>query len=63
MRAMTPHELLVIAQEIVEREPNAQLVKNAVGNLAILDAEEGFIGWADLQTGEVEWLEIPLRGV
>lgn len=63
MRAITPQELLAAAQEIMEREPNSRLVKNEVGNLAILDEEEGFIGWVDLRTGEVDWLEIQSRGV
>lgn len=53
MRDLTPQELLAAAQRVVDEAPNAALVKNEVGNLAIVD-EGTFIGWVDLRTGEVE---------
>lgn len=54
---MTPQRLVEIAQEVAARTPDAELVKNGVGNLAILDSEGEFIGWIDLRYGEVDFLE------
>lgn len=53
MRDLTPQELLTAAQQLVAEIPNATLVKNEVGNLAIID-EGAYLGWVDLRTGEVE---------
>jgi hypothetical protein len=49
---MTPEQLLAGAQEIAERFPDAELVKNDVGNLAIVVSGE-YAGYLDLRTGEV----------
>ncbi len=58
LRDMTPQELLAAAQNVVERMPDAQLAKNQVGNLAILDAEGEFRhGYIDLRYGEVTFYE------
>jgi hypothetical protein len=51
---MTPDQLLAGAREIAEREPGAVLVKNGVGNLAILRGGE-MLGWLDLRYGTVHW--------
>lgn len=56
---MTPQDLLRAAQEVADRTPDARLVKNEVGNLAIMDAEMGFVGWIDLRYGEVDYLDGP----
>lgn len=53
MNDLTPQELLAAAQQLVAEVPNAALVKNEVGNLAIID-EGAYIGWVDLRSGEVE---------
>ena len=49
---MTPAQLLAGAAEVAERWPDARLVKNGVGNLAIADGGE-YVGYLDLRTGEV----------
>jgi hypothetical protein len=49
---MTPAQLLAGAQEVAERFPDAELVKNDLGNLAIVDSGE-YAGFIDLRTGEV----------
>lgn len=49
---MTPAQLLAGAQAVAERWPDAVLVKNEVGNLAIVSGGE-FAGYLDLRTGEV----------
>jgi hypothetical protein len=49
---MTPAQLLAGARVIAERFPDAELVKNYVGNLAIMVGGE-FTGYLDLRTGEV----------
>jgi hypothetical protein len=54
-RTMTPAELAAGAREIFERAPDAELVKNKVGNLAIVRGDE-MIGWIDLRSGVVEWV-------
>lgn len=37
--------------------PDAELAKNQVGNLAILDKDEYQVGWVDLRYGEVTWYD------
>jgi len=54
---MTPAQLLVGAQEVAVRAPDAVLVKNQVGNLAIGAADSEMIGWLDLRYGTVHWTE------
>lgn len=49
---MTPAQLLAGAREIAERFPGAELVKNQVGNLAVMVDGE-YAGYLDLRTGEV----------
>ena len=51
---MTPAQLLAGAQAVAERTPDAVLVKNQVGNLAIYRGDE-FIGWLDLRDGTAHW--------
>ena len=53
---MTPAQLLAAAQEVATQAPDAVLVKNAVGNLAIFQ-DDVMIGYLDLRYGEVSWLE------
>ena len=54
---MTPAQLLAGAQAVAERAPDAELVKNQVGNLAI--ARDGrTIGWLDLRYGTAHWDEV-----
>jgi hypothetical protein len=47
---MTPAQLLAGALAIHTRAPDAELVKNEVGNLAIVRGGE-MIGWLDLRYG------------
>ena len=51
---MTPAQLLAGAQAVADRAPDAVLVKNQVGNLAIVRDGEN-IGWLDLRYGEAYW--------
>jgi hypothetical protein len=56
LRNMKPQELLAAAQHVVEHEhmpDDCELIKNQVGNLAIVDAEDYQIGYIDLRWGEV----------
>lgn len=39
---------------MVERNPEATVIRNLVGNLAVLAADGEPIGWIDVLTGEVE---------
>lgn len=50
---MTPAQLLAGAREIAGRWPDALLIKNQAGNLAISSGGE-FVGYLDLRTGEVD---------
>lgn len=50
--SLTPAGLLAGAREVAERFPGAELVKNQVGNLAIMVGGE-CVGYLDLRTGEV----------
>lgn len=50
---MTPQQLLAAAQTVVERAPDAELVKNKVGNLAIVNTDGNYIGWVNLRYGTV----------
>jgi hypothetical protein len=47
---MTPAQLLAGALTVRERASDAELVKNEVGNLAIVRGGE-MIGWLDLRDG------------
>lgn len=51
---MTPQKLIEAAQEIERRYPDAELVKNTVGNLWI-GLDEEYLGYLDLADGEVCW--------
>lgn len=53
---MTPAEFLQAAQAVVERFPNAELVKNEVGNLAVF-VDGQYVAWVDLRYGELEEVE------
>ncbi len=37
------------------RFPRATLVRNLVGNLAILNEKNEFVGWIDISDGQVYW--------
>jgi hypothetical protein len=56
---MTPQQLLSAARFLAEHEHmcDVVLVKNQVGNLAIVDADDYQVGWVDLRTGEVTCYE------
>ena len=45
---MKPHELIKVLEVV---PANADLVKNQVGNLAVILDDE-YIGWVDLRTAE-----------
>lgn len=49
---LSPEQLLRVAQYLVKRHPDVILVKNAVGNLAMVDHGE-YIGYVDLTEGKV----------
>jgi hypothetical protein len=53
---MTPAQLLAGAQAVADRAPDAELVKNDVGNLAIVRGGE-MIGWLDLRYGTAHFGE------
>ena len=53
---MTPAQLLAGAQAVMDRAPDAELVKNDVGNLAIM--QDGLMaGWLDLRYGTAHFTE------
>ena len=54
---MTPQQFLSAVQQVIERAPEAELVKNRVGNLSIINADQDYIGWVDLRYGEVTFFE------
>lgn len=41
---------------LLERHPDAMVIRSRVGNLSILDARGKYIGWADVITGEVQMI-------
>jgi hypothetical protein len=43
-------------RDLAQTHPGAGVVRNDVGNLAVLDADGTYIGWIDTLTGEVEIL-------
>lgn len=49
---MTAAQLLAAAEELHRRYPEAELVKNSVGNLAIL-VDGTYVGYLDLARGEI----------
>lgn len=53
---MTPAQLLAGAQEIAARAPDARLIRNLVGNLAIAQGDVR-TGWLDLRNGTVHWYD------
>jgi hypothetical protein len=53
---MTPAQLLAGAEFVADRWPDAELVKNDVGNLAIVRGGE-MIGWLDLRYGTAHFGE------
>jgi len=50
---MTPAQLLEGAQALMDRFPTAELVKNQVGNLAVM-VEGEYVGYLDLRYGTLE---------
>ena len=53
---MTPAQLLAGAQEVAERFPGAELVKERAGNLCDHGRRCRYVGSIDLRTGEVDVL-------
>lgn len=49
---MTPRQLLDAATQLVQECPDAELIKNQIGNLAI-ERDGEYLGWVDMRTGEV----------
>jgi hypothetical protein len=41
-------------RDVAIRFPGARVVRNQVGNLAILSADGEYVGWIDVLMGEVE---------
>lgn len=54
LRNMKPWELLAAAQQIATQFPSADLVKNEVGNLAIM-VDGAYRGYLDLRDG---WINL-----
>ena len=54
---MTPAQLLAGATAIAARLPGAELIKNEVGNLAIMDGGV-YAGYLDLRDGTAHFLSI-----
>ena len=52
---MKPRTLLALAQALEANCPDVDLVKNDMGNLAIV-RDNAYIGHVDLRYGLVEWL-------
>ena len=50
---MTIEQLISAAQDVSRRFPQADLVKNQVGNLAIY-VDDNYVGFIDLLDGEVD---------
>jgi hypothetical protein len=50
---MTPQKLLAVVREVAARYPEADLVKNRVGNLSVMLGVH-YVGFIDLRTGELE---------
>lgn len=56
IEGVTCRQLREMADEVAEQYPDATLVKNPVGNLSVV--QDGvYLGWLDLHSGGVEWLE------
>ncbi len=51
--SMTPEQFLAAATEVAQRFPDAVLVRNQVGNLAIMSSAGEYVGWVDLSCGDV----------
>jgi hypothetical protein len=52
-RNMTPAELLDAARTVAERWPDAELVKNHVGNLSVVEARR-YVAFIDLREGRID---------
>lgn len=51
---LTPAILRQVADTLAALAPDVVLVKNALGNLAIIATDDGsFVGWVDMRIGEV----------
>lgn len=53
---MSPDDLRVACELVQLRDPDAELVKNQVGNLAVISNGE-YVGFIDLRTGETWWVQ------
>jgi hypothetical protein len=47
-------QLPAAMRALAEQYPGAQVVRNAIGNLAILTAGGEYVGWVDVLAGTVE---------
>jgi hypothetical protein len=43
--------------EIRGRYPRARLVKNMVGNLSVISEDGHYVGFIEINLGEVEWVD------
>lgn len=58
---VTPEQLVRAGIRILQEYPDAQIVRNRVGNLSVMDGAR-YAGYVDVNTGEVElWTEQPDR--
>lgn len=51
---LTPQMLARAARKLEQLHPNARLLKNEVGNLAILNEAGEYLGFVNLRDGEVD---------
>ncbi|MCM6778045.1 hypothetical protein NDR87_30880 [Nocardia sp. CDC159] len=51
---MTTDDLLAAAQDLAQRYPRADLIKNSVGNLVVVDEDGQSVAYLDLSTGEID---------
>ena len=51
---MTAADLRVALDLVQQRDAQAELEKNGIGNLSIISGGY-YVGWIDLRTAEVEW--------
>lgn len=56
---LTPALLRAAADFVETHSPDAVLVKNTAGNLAIVAPDDEFLGWIDLRLGEVSYRDGP----
>lgn len=55
MSELTAARLSAMALEVAKRAPEATLMRNGLGNLAVMQRDE-MIGWMDFGDGTVYWV-------